>query len=208
MPAPERAETRWTSALLMPVVERSVSISHAHFGGPGRIDLVDLAHHRDALGHPEQVEDGDVLAGLRHHPVVGRDHHQREIDGPDPRQHVAHEALVSGDVDEAEHLAAVQRVVGEPEIDGQSPLLLLGETIGVDPGERPHERGLAVVDVARSGDDHGAAEESGCAAEPVSPPGQGGRGASEGVERCAKVRRCRECAAARETASYRTPRRA
>ena len=144
----------------------------AHLVDPGRVDLVDLAHHRDALAHPEQVEDRGVLAGLGHHAVVGRHHHQREVDGPHPRQHVAHEPLVPGDVDEAEHVIRIERVVREPEVDGEPPLLLLGEAIGVDPGERTHQRGLAVVDVAGGGDDHGVAGRSGRARSPAAASGK------------------------------------
>ena len=43
-----------------------------------------------------------VLAGLRHHAVVGGDHQQREVDAGDAGEHVAHEALVAGHVDEAD----------------------------------------------------------------------------------------------------------
>lgn len=56
------------------------------------------------------------------------------------------EALVTGDVDEAER-AAVPLQMSEAEIDGDPPRLLLGEAIAVDPGQRVDETGLAVVDV-------------------------------------------------------------
>ena len=79
---------------------------------------------------------------------------------PHPCQHVAYEPLVSGNVDEPEHVIRVQRVVREPEVDRQPSFLLLREAIGVDPGERVHQRGLAVVDVSRGGDDHGATPRS------------------------------------------------
>ena len=138
-----------------------------YLAGPGRVDLVDLAHHRDAFGHPEQVENRGVLTGLGHHAVVGGDHHQREVDGSDPRQHVAHEPFVSGHVDEPEHVTVAEGVVCEPEIDGQPSLLLFGEAIRVHTGQRPHQRGLAVVDVTRGGDDHGAARRSSCATKPA-----------------------------------------
>ena len=113
-----------------------------------------------------------MLARLGHHAVVGRHHHQREVDGPHPRQHVAHEPLVPGDVDEAEHVIRIERVVREPEVDGEPPLLLLGEAIGVDPGERAHQRGLAVVDVTGGCDDHGASGRPGCGRTLASSPGQ------------------------------------
>ena len=129
-----------------------------------------------------------MLAGLGHHAVVGRHHHQRQVDGPHPRQHVAHEPLVPGDVDEAEHVIRIERVVREPEVDGEPPLLLLGEAIGVDPGERAHQRGLAVVDVAGGGDDHGASGRPGCARRLASSSGAA-QDDAEGAERHRHERR-------------------
>ena len=43
--------------------------------------------------------------------------------------------------------------MGEAELDGDPALLLLLEPVGVDAGQRPDERGLAVVDVAGGADD-------------------------------------------------------
>ena len=53
----------------------------------------------------EQVDDRQMLARLRHDPVVGRDDQQHEVDAGGAGQHVVHEALVAGHVDEAEHVA-------------------------------------------------------------------------------------------------------
>ena len=52
-----------------------------------------------------------------------------------------------------------KRRVGKAEIDRQPAPLLLGQAVGVDPGQRPHQRGLAVVDMAGGGEDHVAAAE-------------------------------------------------
>ena len=46
-------------------------------------------------------------------------------------------------------------VSGEAEVDGESPLLLLGEPVGVGAGEGPDQGRLAVVDVTGRGDDVG-----------------------------------------------------
>ena len=43
--------------------------------------------------------------------------------------------------------------MGEADVDGDAPLLLLLEAVGVDPGERQDQAGLAVIDVARGADD-------------------------------------------------------
>ena len=42
---------------------------------------------------------------------------------------------------------------GEPQLDGDAPLLLLLEAVRVRPGEGLDERGLAVIDMPRSADD-------------------------------------------------------
>jgi len=58
-----------------------------------------------------------------------------------------------------EQLSAADLEVREPELGGDAALLLDRQAIGVDPGQRPDQRGLAVIDVARGTDDevgHGA----------------------------------------------------
>ena len=53
-----------------------------------------------------------------------------------------------------------QLQVGEAEVDGDAAALLFLEAVGVDAGERLHQRGLAVIDMpGRAGDDvlHGPA---------------------------------------------------
>jgi hypothetical protein len=42
---------------------------------------------------------------------------------------------------------------GEAQVDGDAARFLLGQPVGVRPGQRLDERGLAVVDVARGADD-------------------------------------------------------
>ena len=54
---------------------------------------------------PEQLDDGEVLARLRHDAVVGRDDQQHEVDAADAGEHVADEALVAGHVDDADAAA-------------------------------------------------------------------------------------------------------
>ena len=51
---------------------------------------------------PEQIDDRQMLARLRHHAVVGGDDQQHEIDAGRARQHVVDEPLVARHVDEAE----------------------------------------------------------------------------------------------------------
>jgi len=95
-----------------------------------------------------------VFAGLRHHTVVGRDHQQREIDACRAGQHGVDETLVAGHVDEAEHPAIIQRLVGIAQLDGDAARLFLLEPVGVDTGDRTHQRRLAMVDMSGGADDH------------------------------------------------------
>src|SRR5439155_8614243 len=79
------------------------------------------------------------------------------VDAGGARQHVAHEAFVSGNVDYARLHVVSERQRREPQIDRDAATLLLLPAVGVDPGEGLHQGGLAVVDVAR-GADYEAAE--------------------------------------------------
>src|SRR4051794_26783716 len=63
-------------------------------------------------------------------------------------------------VDKAEFSAVRQYRVGKAEIDGQSAPLLLGQPVGIDPGQGAHQRGLAMVDMPRGRQDHARKAES------------------------------------------------
>ena len=126
----------------------------AHLGETIGIHQVRLGDGHRAVADAEQVDDRQMLDGLRHHPVIGGDHQQHEIDSGGARQHVVDEALVPRHIDEAEDAAVRHRQVGKAEIDRNAARLLLLEAIGIDAGKRPHQRGLAVIDMARGPDDH------------------------------------------------------
>ena len=120
------------------------------------VDEVALRQRDEAARDAEQPADVEVLARLRHHRLVGGDDQQRRVDAVRAGQHVAHEALVAGDVDEGGDEAGEKLGVGEAEVDRDAPLLLLLQAVGVGPGQRAHERALAVVDVAGRADDQRA----------------------------------------------------
>ena len=82
---------------------------------------------------------------------------EREVDARRAGDHRAHERLVAGHVDDADVPDAVEHERREAEVDRDAAALLLGQAVGVDAGERAHERGLAVIDVARGAEDHGVA---------------------------------------------------
>ena len=60
---------------------------------------------------------------------------------------------MSWHVDEADADTFVQRQVREPEVDRETAASLLFEAVGVDAGERLHQRRLAVINVPGGGYD-------------------------------------------------------
>src|SRR5439155_4923879 len=72
-----------------------------------------------------------------------------------PDEHVPDEAVMPGDVDEVDLIAVGQAEVRVPDVDRHAAPPLFGQPVGVDPRQRPEERRLAMVDVARSADDDG-----------------------------------------------------
>ena len=125
----------------------------AHVADARGVGEVGLGDHEDAAAGAEQMQDVEMLLGLRHHAVVGRHGEQHEIDAVGAGEHVADEALVAGDVDDAGAGAVGQCEVGEAEIDRNPALLFLLEAVGVLPGERLDQRGLAVIDMSGGADD-------------------------------------------------------
>ena len=131
-------------------------------------DQVGLGQRHHPGGDPQQRADRQVLAGLRLDPLVGGDHQQHHPDAAEAGQGVVEEALVAGDVDEADPVVAGGEV-GEAEVDGDPAPLLLAPAVAVDAGQRLDQRGLAVVDVAGGADDQ-------VGADPTTPRGSRGRG--------------------------------
>ena len=89
-----------------------------------------------------------MLAGLRHDGFVGRNDQHHHVDAAHAGKHVLDESLVTGHVDEADGRLSIEREIGESDIDRDAALLLFLEPVGINAGERLHERGLAVIDVS------------------------------------------------------------
>ncbi len=101
----------------------------------------------------EQPADLEVLARLRLHALVGRHDQQHGVDAARAGQHVADEALVTGHVDEGELARRRPGTMREAEIDRDAARLFFLQPVGIDAGQRSHQRALAVIDVARGADD-------------------------------------------------------
>ena len=72
-----------------------------HGGQPRGIDAIDFGERHRAVRQAQQIDDGQVLAGLRHGAVVGCNHQQHVVDAGGPGQHVVHQAFVAGHVHKA-----------------------------------------------------------------------------------------------------------
>ena len=120
---------------------------------PIRLHHVALGDDHQAVPDAQEGEDAQVLHRLGHEPLVGGHHQHGQVDAPRPGQHVFDELLVARHVHDA-RLGAVGEVqVGEAQLDGDAPLLLLHQPVGVDAGEGLDQEGLAVVHMARGADD-------------------------------------------------------
>ena len=98
-----------------------------------------------------------MLERLGARAVVGGDDQQRGIDLAGADEHVADELVVARDVDEVELGAVIEREVRVPDVDRHPASTLLGQAVGIDAGQCPEQRRLAVVDVPGRADDDGHA---------------------------------------------------
>jgi hypothetical protein len=117
------------------------------------VDQVGLGQRDHAMTDADQLEDAQVFFALWLPALGCSNHEQARIDTADARQHVGQEADVAGDIDEADAIAGRQNSVGEPEVDGETAPLLLGEAIRIGAGDGEDQRTLAMIDVTGRGDD-------------------------------------------------------
>src|SRR5262249_32573178 len=67
-------------------------------------------------------------------------------------EHVLDEALVAGDIDDAETVVAEVQA-GKTDVDRDAAGLFFGQAVAIDAGERFDQAGFAVIDVAGSAED-------------------------------------------------------
>ena len=174
-PAPVAEETATISAPSRPVPISALAISlraAARRSGSTRSALVSATRPRVRPSR-SRIARCSRVCGIT--PSSAATTSEREVDAAGAGEHVVHQPLVAGDVDEADH-AVAGRHVGEAEVDGDAAGLLLLQPVGVDAGQRPHQAGLAVVDVAGGADDHRAGSGSGAsAARRARPASSGGQ---------------------------------
>ena len=127
--------------------ERVLYVGHYQLN-PIVIDQVFLRECHQSAWYLKEIEDRQVFACLRHDRLVGSHYQQGDVDSAYACEHVVHEALVAGDVDNADFVAGRQLEPRESEVYRQTPLLLLGETVRVDTREGLDESRLTVIDVS------------------------------------------------------------
>ena len=114
---------------------------------------VGLGERDDAGGHAEEPQDVEVLGGLRHRPLVGRDAEDRHVYAERGAHHRPQEPLVARDVHHPRRPDAGQFQVRVAGLERDAAALLFRQTVGVDPGQRLHQRRLPVIDMACCPDD-------------------------------------------------------
>jgi hypothetical protein len=95
----------------------------------------------------QQIKNGQVLARLRHDAFIGGDDKQGRIDTAHARKHVFDEVTMTGNINDANFLAARQGKPAEAEINGHLALLLLFQTVWMCARERGDQSGFAVIDM-------------------------------------------------------------
>ncbi|MNS93486.1 hypothetical protein D3C72_1276650 [compost metagenome] len=101
------------------------------------------------------MHNGQVLARLRHHAVIGGDHEQREVDAACARGHGVNQLLMARDIDQAEHVAVLERHVRIAKLDREAARLPFLQSVGIHARQRPDQAGLAMIDMSCRADDHG-----------------------------------------------------
>src|SRR6266849_6274068 len=124
-----------------------------------RIHRVGFCEHGDAAADRKQAADIEMFASLRLDPFIGGDYEQHQVDAADACKHVAHKALVAGDIDKTQaNFAAIgggEFEVGEADVDGDATPFFFFEAIGVNAGQGFDEGCFAVIDMSGGADDDG-----------------------------------------------------
>jgi hypothetical protein len=135
--------------------ERAVHmVGHIKVGelAPLVVEAADLRERHQAAAHAQQLQDAQVLLRLGLPALGGSHDEQAGVDRSHSRQHVLDEPNVAGHVDERQLGPRRQPRRGEAQIDREAALAFLGQPVGVGPGQRLDEGGLAVVDVTSGGE--------------------------------------------------------
>src|SRR5579872_7030830 len=135
------------------------------------VGQIALGDYNEPFGNAQQATDIKMLARLWLDGFVRRHHQQNQVDSAGARQHVLHEPLVAGNIDKTYLQPVAQVEVSESQVNRDAAPLLFFQPIRIDARERPHQGGLAVVNVA-CGSNHKMSHRSftrNLASDPVLP---------------------------------------
>ena len=118
---------------------------------------IGLRENDDAAIDAEQVEDRQMFERLRHNPVIDGDCQKRKIDPACACEHRVNEALVAGNIDEADRLPRSRGHIGEAQVNRDAAGLLILQPVASDARQRFDQSRLAVIDVTGEADNHGGA---------------------------------------------------
>ena len=161
------------------------------------LDPVRLRDGDEPVPHPQELQDGQMLAGLGHDALVGGDDQEHGVYSGGPRHHLTDEALVSGDVDDTDDAAVLQTEGGEAQLDGDSPLLLLQQAVAVHARQCGDQGRLAVVDVPGGAQHQRYLAVRAHASSPPSAPMRAKASTTSASSRGVSVRTCRTRASSR-----------
>src|SRR5882724_12052976 len=124
-----------------------------------QVNQIRLSQHGNAAAHGKLAADVEMFASLGLDRLIGSNHQQHQINATDAGQHVAYEALVAGDIHEAQTKDFAARSgqiqMCETDVDGDASTFFFFQAIGVDAGQSLDQRGFAVVNVSGGAYDYG-----------------------------------------------------
>jgi hypothetical protein len=88
------------------------------------LDQISLRECNNAAAHTQQIYDGQVLGGLRHHAFVRCHNEQHSVNPSHARQHVLDKIAVTRNINNPNFPAVGQRHPPETKVDGHLARLL------------------------------------------------------------------------------------
>ena len=112
------------------------------------VDQIAFRERHDTASYAEDVQDLQVLLGLRLPSLVCGHDEEHQPNGADAGEHVCDEPLVARHIDEPNLATGRQRAPRVSQIDRQPAPFLFRPAVGIDTGQTNDQRRLAVIHVA------------------------------------------------------------
>ena len=118
-----------------------------------RVGEIGASDDQQAAADPQGVQHGEMILRLLFPALVGGHDEQHGRDRSDPRDHRGDETLVAGHVDKGQLLPRWQGQPRVPQVGGRARAAPGLPAMGIHPGQRPHQGGLAVTRMPGRRDD-------------------------------------------------------